>query len=71
MLSKHGADPLAPPGAPELDELQQGEEKPVTVENLEPPAQALMNHGREVPIPDPGERPGAVRLDKTPADRTG
>lgn len=62
MLSRRGPDPLTPQGAPELDELQRGDEKPVTVETLEPASRALANEAREVPIPDPGDRPGAVRL---------
>ena len=50
-----------PQGTPEFDELQRGEEKPVTVETLQqtPPA---YGERVEVPIPDPGERPGAVRI---------
>ena len=50
-----------PQGTPEFDELQRGEEKPVTLETLE---QTLPAYGErvEVPIPDPGERPGAVRI---------
>jgi hypothetical protein len=56
------ADPLSTRHRPEeYDELQRGEEQPVTVEHLEhrPAPEA---GGQETAVPDPGERPGAVRL---------
>jgi hypothetical protein len=47
-----------------LDQLQHGVETPPTIETLEgaPPP----HHGerREIPVPHPGERPGAVRADQ-------
>ena len=49
-------------GAPELDELQRGQERPVTVETLERAAPDVYKEMREIPVPDPGERPGAVRM---------
>ena len=43
----------------ELDELQRGQEQPISLETLErvPPSE---RRGHQVP--DPGERPGAVRV---------
>lgn len=57
--------PPGPQGTPEFDELQRGEEQPITLETLEqaPPA---YGEGMQVPIPDPGERPGAVRIAPEP-----
>ena len=52
--------PLTPEGAPDLDELQRGQETPVTVETLEPAQPTYPTEQREVMVPDPGERPGAV-----------
>jgi hypothetical protein len=60
-------DPRTPPPGPtgvqELDELQRGQDEPLTVETLEQAAPAYGEQGRrEIPIPHPGERPGAVRI---------
>ncbi len=51
----------SPPGMPELDELQRGQERPLTVETLERSMPGRYSGIREVPVPDPGERPGALR----------
>ena len=47
----------------ELDELQRGQETPPSVETMEGPAPPHHGERREIPIPHPGERPGAVRAD--------
>lgn len=53
--------PPGPQGTPEFDELQRGDEGILTVETME---QAPPVYGERVqmPIPDPGDRPGAVRI---------
>lgn len=72
-MSSDAGLPYSPPGAPDLDELQRGQETPPTVETLEPPPQ----HGDRrytAPVPDPGERPRAIRPDTggetEPEDKT-
>jgi hypothetical protein len=52
----------------DLDELQRGSESPITLETLE--GASLPTHGerREIPVPHPGERPGAVRADQAVAE---
>jgi hypothetical protein len=55
-----------------LDELQRGHEEPLTVETLEQAAPAYGEHvRREIPIPHPGERPGAVRIAEEPVEAEG
>ncbi|MCC2671391.1 MAG: hypothetical protein K0Q72_3862 [Armatimonadetes bacterium] len=64
------SDELARTGrnaAEQLDELQRGQETPPTLETMEGAAQPVHGQRREVPIPDPGERPGAVRADREEA----
>ncbi|MFN3652961.1 MAG: hypothetical protein ACK47B_25565 [Armatimonadota bacterium] len=48
-------------GTPELDELQRSRETPVTVETLERLTPPHYGQRSEIPVPDPGERPGAIR----------
>jgi hypothetical protein len=66
MAKEPGRDPTALPGQRDLDELQRGEEPAPTVELLETvnPNPGGERGQREYPIPEPGERPGAVRLDQ-------
>jgi hypothetical protein len=49
--------------AQELDVLQRGEETAPSVEMMEGAAPPHHGERREIPIPHPGERPGAVRAD--------
>lgn len=65
MSMSHGEDTGAPPGSPEYEELQRGQEAPVTVETLERrlSPQNSGDQNRGTAVPDPGDRPGAVRLD--------
>ena len=58
-MRRQETEPLPPEGAPDLDELQRGQEQPVTVETLEPPPSVYPTESREVMVPDPGERPDA------------
>jgi hypothetical protein len=58
------------PATPELDELQRGQERPLTVETLEGAAPTGYRRTREVPVPDPGERPGALRAGSAPPGET-
>ncbi|HEU4754237.1 MAG TPA: hypothetical protein VFU47_14095 [Armatimonadota bacterium] len=48
--------------AHELDELQRGHERGITLEGVEriPPRDRPERRGQ--PVPEPGERPGAVRV---------
>jgi hypothetical protein len=46
----------------EYDELQRGQEAPLSVETMERLAPPVYGPKGEVFIPDPGERPGAVRV---------
>jgi hypothetical protein len=63
MNGERGGVPLRPNGAEELDELQRGEEQPISVELLEKlsPKHVPEAAPREIQIPDPGARPGAIR----------
>jgi hypothetical protein len=66
MASEPGRDPTALPGQRDLDELQRSEVPAPSVELVE---RVNVNPGgergqREFAIPEPGERPGAVRLDQ-------
>ena len=45
----------------QLDELQRGQEQAPTVETMERLGTPPHGERREIPVPDPGERPGAVR----------
>jgi len=47
-------------GPLELDELQRSQEQPLTVETLEGLVPATHGESREMPVPEPGERPGAI-----------
>lgn len=49
-----------------LDELQRGTETPPTVETMEGAPTSAHGERREIPVPHPGERPGAVRADHAP-----
>ncbi|MGV3724493.1 MAG: peptide-binding protein, partial [Actinomycetota bacterium] len=44
-----------------------GSETPPTVETMEGAPSAAHGERREIPVPHPGERPGAVRADHAPA----
>jgi hypothetical protein len=54
--------PAGGPGEPEYDELQRGQEKGLSVETMERLSPPHYGERREVPVPDPGERPGAIRV---------
>ncbi len=63
MPLDHRTPPPGPQGTPEFDELQRGQDDPITVETLEQAPAVYGDQGRrEVPVPHPGERPGAVRI---------
>jgi hypothetical protein len=70
METEH-TKPAGPSGQPEYDELQRGQDTPPSTETLERTAPPHYGEAREVPIPDPGERPGAVRVDRAPGGHTG
>jgi hypothetical protein len=57
-----------PEGVPDLDELQRGQEQPVTLEEVERLTPPSGEH-REIPIPDPGERPGAIHPEDAPLEK--
>ena len=65
MASDQKTPPPGPGGMPEFDELQRGQEQPPSVETLERPVTPYRREAgqRETPVPDPGERPGAIRVD--------
>ena len=67
-MRRQETEPLPPEGTPDLDELQRGQEPPVTVETLEPAPTPYSTEQREVPVPDPGERPGAVVVGRGEGD---
>lgn len=53
--------PPGPTGVQELDELQRSAEEQPTLETMEPTLPTYGERGqREIPIPHPGERPGAI-----------
>jgi hypothetical protein len=57
--------PPGPAGVQEFDELQRGHEEPVTLETMEPALPAYGERAqREIPIPHPGERPGAISINE-------
>lgn len=69
MPAPHPAEPpTGPAPEDEYQELQRGQEAPLSVETLQPRApQRRGTAGRRVvPVPPPGERPGAIRLDVPP-----
>jgi len=70
-MPREGQDALpGPNGMQDFDELQRGEEKPITVETMErtSPYRYGDNGPRQYHIPDPGERPGAIHTEElTPA----
>ncbi len=63
------AGPPGPNGMQDLDELQRGEERPISIETMErtAPYRYGDNGPRQIPVPEPGERPGAISVD-TPQD---
>ena len=63
MSVEEGIPPRGPNGTPEFEELQRSQEDPPTVEILEraAPTQHPEQMTRTVPVPDPGERPRAIR----------
>ena len=63
MQNERTTPPRGLEGAPDLDELQRGQEQPVSVETMEGAAQTGYGDSREMPSPDPGERPGGIRAD--------
>lgn len=64
MSAEERVPPRGPNGTPEFDELQRGVEDPPTVETLERAVSPLHPEqaARSIPVPDPGERPGAIRV---------
>jgi hypothetical protein len=71
MLDDKKRIPTPRPGAPDLDELQRGHEKGITVETIERMAPAHYGEQREMPIPEPGDRPGAVCAGESPRETSG
>jgi hypothetical protein len=64
-MSETRLDPTGHSGAPQLEELQRGTEDPPTVETLEEAPPTYGERGsREIPIPHPAERPGAIDLEE-------
>jgi hypothetical protein len=63
MPNEERTAPLGRPGEPEYDELQRGEEKTLTVETMGRLSLPHYGERREIPVPDPGERPGAIRVE--------
>lgn len=57
-------------GSQVLDELQRGTETPPSVETMEGAQSAAHGERRGIPVPHPGDRPGAVRADQSPAAAT-
>ncbi len=55
-------EPAGAHGQQELDELQRGQEAPLTVETMERGVPATHGESRGTPVPDPGERPEAIPL---------
>lgn len=66
MVSERVPQAVGPNSTAQFDELQRGQESAPTVEMLE--RLTPSHHGERREIPDPGERPGAIRLDEEAGD---
>jgi hypothetical protein len=60
-------------GGEQLDELQRGQDQALSVEDMDRgnPTHLGSQQPVEFPIPDPGARPGAVRLEQRPEATAG
>ena len=68
MVSERVPQAVGPNNTAQFDELQRGQESAPTVEMMERLAPPHHGERREIPVPDPGERPGAIRLDEEAAE---